>query len=55
MLRRDGDYAIVEINFNEQWVEVIREYIDSPFSHIIEPLGIERVLTDEGLMGIHVK
>lgn len=42
-LRREGDYAVVllqEPNKSE-WIEVIREFLDGNFSHIIEPLGIE--------------
>lgn len=41
MLKSEGDYAIVEIEVNGKWIELIRERSDSPFSHIIEPAGIE--------------
>ena len=44
MLRREGDYAIVEIEFNGKWREVIREFVDSNFSHIVEPLGIQEAI-----------
>lgn len=40
MLRRSGDHAIVEAEVDGKWKEVIREYIDAPFSHIVEPAGI---------------
>ena len=40
MLRAEGEYAILEIEFNGKWAELIRERLDSPFSHIIEPTGI---------------
>lgn len=54
-LRRSGDYAIVEVERDGQWVEVIREHVESNFSHIVEPLGIEGCLTEAGLMGLHPK
>jgi hypothetical protein len=48
-LRAEGDYAILSIEVRKGvWVELIRETIDSPFSHIIEPLGIQRILLDQG-------
>lgn len=50
MLRREGDYAIVEVEKDAVWVEVIREFIDSPFSHIIEPLGIETAMKNNSLI-----
>jgi uncharacterized coiled-coil DUF342 family protein len=40
MLRRSGDYAIVEAEVDGKWREVISEFIDTPFSHIVEPAGI---------------
>lgn len=40
-LRAEGDYAILEIETERGWIELIRERLDSPFSHIIEPAGIE--------------
>lgn len=39
-LRRDGDHVVVLIERGDKWIECIRENIDSPFSHIIEPEGI---------------
>lgn len=42
-LRREGQHAVVLIEVGKgQWVELIRENIDGPFSHIIEPSGIAR-------------
>lgn len=41
-LRRDGNYAVVEIEHDGNFVELIREYIKSPFYHIIEPAGIRQ-------------
>lgn len=38
----EGDYAIVKIEVNGKWVELIRERLDSSFSHIIEPSGIKK-------------
>ena len=43
-LYREGDWVKVLIEHDGQWVEVIREHFDGPFSHIIEPLGIEEAL-----------
>jgi len=51
-LRRVGDYAVVEIERDGKWYGIIKEPIDSQFSHIVEPLGIEAALTEAGAMGI---
>jgi hypothetical protein len=40
-MRSEGDYVILSIETEKGWVELIRERLDSPFSHIIEPAGIE--------------
>lgn len=44
-LRRDGDYAIVEVEHKNKWVPVIKEFLLLQFCHIIEPVGIEAVIT----------
>lgn len=50
ILRREGDYAVVEIDTGipnkegSAWVEVIRERLDGNFSHIVEPSGIEAAM-----------
>ncbi len=50
MLRREGDWAIVEVEARPgKWVEVIREALDSNFSHIVEPLGIEALYAKAGI------
>jgi hypothetical protein len=41
-LYRDGDYVVVSVEVEKHWVPVIREFIGSPFSHIVEPSGIQR-------------
>lgn len=41
----EGDYAVLKIEYNGEWVTLIRERMDSPFSHIIEPTGIENELS----------
>lgn len=41
MLVAEGDYAVVKMEVNGKWIELIRERLDSTFSHIIEPAGIE--------------
>ncbi len=43
-LRRDGDHFVVAIEVGKQWVDLIREYYDSPSSHIIEPAGIQECI-----------
>ena len=41
MLRSDLTHAIVEVETPKgTWVELMRERLDSPFSHICEPSGI---------------
>lgn len=36
--------AVVLIEVHGVWVELIREVVDGPFSHIIEPGGIQRAI-----------
>jgi len=40
-LRAESGFAIVCIEWRGKWVEVCRESLDAPFSHITEPAGIE--------------
>lgn len=45
MLRAEGEYAILEMEVEKgKWVELIRERLDTPFSHIIEPAGIQSAI-----------
>lgn len=39
-LRREGDDAVVLVERDGRWLEIIREHIDGPFSHICEPNGV---------------
>lgn len=41
VLRRVGNYAIVEVEFDGEWVEVMRESLDSNFGRCIHPIGIQ--------------
>jgi hypothetical protein len=42
-LTAEGEYVLLKIEASKGvWVTLIRERLDSPFSHIIEPLGIQR-------------
>jgi hypothetical protein len=41
-LRRSGDYAIVSVEIDGIWREVVREHIEGPFSHIAEARGADR-------------
>lgn len=43
-LVRKGEHAVVEIETATGWAEVIREFVDGPFSHIVEESGIQRCL-----------
>ncbi len=45
-LRRDGDDAVVSINVKGREIEIIREPLDSPFSHCIHDGGIKRAIDD---------
>ena len=45
-LVRVGDWVVVLAELDGQWVEVIREWHDSSFSHIVEPLGIRKCAND---------
>ena len=39
-LVRLGDQAIVRVEIDGRWIDVIEEHIDGSFSHIVEPAGI---------------
>jgi hypothetical protein len=39
-------FACVDIQVHGVWVELIRESLDGPFSHIIEPSGIQQIIND---------
>lgn len=39
-LCREGEYAVVKVERNGKWIEIIREHIEGPFSHICEPEGV---------------
>jgi hypothetical protein len=48
MLRNEGEYIIVEVEINGKWHQVFKEYsgkIEAAFSHIAEPDGIRRVIS----------
>lgn len=40
-LRREGGIAIVSIEVDGKWVDVIKENASGNYSHIVEPSGIE--------------
>jgi len=48
-LVRIGDYVIVNAEIDGKWIEVIREYHEGSFSHIVEPLGMRRRQADQVL------
>ena len=39
-LVREGEHCEVRVERGGKWITVIREFVDSPFSHIVEPAGI---------------
>lgn len=41
-LWKDGDETVVEIETAGVFIEVIREFSDAPFSHIIEESGLSK-------------
>lgn len=43
-LVRKGDQAVVEIETATGWTEVISEFVDAPFSHIVEESGMQKCL-----------
>lgn len=49
MLRKEGDYTIVEVDIDGHWVTVIRELSEGNFSHIVEPDGIRGRFEDNRL------
>lgn len=52
MLRRQGDHAIVEVEVEGVWVEIIKEHLDGNFSHIVEPAGIRQCITNQDASGV---
>jgi hypothetical protein len=53
-LWRDGTWpnerAVVEVEIDGRWVEVIRERLDGPFSHIVELPGIQAALEKKSIV-----
>lgn len=47
-LKRIGDHAIVEVEVDGKFVQVIREHIDGAFSHIVEESGIKHAVEGTG-------
>lgn len=45
-LVRKGEHAVVEIETATGWTEVISEFVDAPFSHIVEESGMQRCVTN---------
>ena len=43
-LVREGDFAVVKVEYRGTCYEVIREHLDSNFSHCVNSLGILDVL-----------
>lgn len=43
----EGDYVHLKIEAEKgKWLTIVTERLDSAFSHIIEPAGIDRILTE---------
>jgi hypothetical protein len=47
-LMRLGDHVVVAVEIGGKWIEVIREWHDGSFSHIVEPDGIRRAIENGG-------
>lgn len=41
-LRREGRHAVVLVELDGKWTEIIREAVDSPFSHIKEAVPLTK-------------
>lgn len=46
MLRRSGLNAIVSVDIDGTWHDVIVEPLDANFSHIVEPRGIQSIIAE---------
>ena len=46
-LYRIGDRVKVAVKVDGKWVDVIDEFHDAPFSHIVESGGIERCIAEQ--------
>lgn len=44
MLHVSGDDAVVELEIDGMWYEIVRCNMSGPFSHIVEPAGIVRCM-----------
>lgn len=45
MLVAEGDYVLLKMEVVKgEWITLIKERLDSPFSHIIEPNGISQAI-----------
>lgn len=41
----EGEYVVLKMEVSKGiWIELIKERLYSPFSHIIEPLGVETAI-----------
>jgi hypothetical protein len=47
-LLRLGDHVVVKAEIDGTWIEVIREWHDGNFSHIVEPAGMRRCQSEKG-------
>ena len=48
-LRSENGQAIVCVEHEGQWIEIIREHLGGPFSHVAEPSGIENQIGNQAL------
>jgi hypothetical protein len=44
-LKRIGDHAVVSVEIDGKWVDIIKEHVNGPFSHFCEPSGIRWRMT----------
>lgn len=48
-LRAEGKHAVVLVELEGKWIEVCREFMEGPFSHIVEGRGIDSRAEKQGI------
>ena len=49
MLVAEGEHAVIKIEVNGEWVVLIKERLDAPFSQIIEHNGLENAVAKSAM------
>lgn len=45
----EGEHVYLKIEINKEWIILIKERLDYPFSHIIESAGIEAKINGDAV------